>query len=60
MCVYVRMYVCMYLSMYVCMYVCMYVFYFILYIVYSQHAPLPSVILHALPDHLHIVLLVSY
>ena len=43
----------------VCMYVCMYVFYF-LYIVYSQHAPLPSVILHALPDHLHIVLLVSY
>ena len=37
------------------MYVCIY-----LYIVYSQHAPLPSVILHALPDHLHIVLLVSY
>ena len=31
-----------------------------IYIVYSQHAPLPSVILHALPDHLHTVLLVSY
>ena len=35
-------------------------FFFYLYIVYSQHAPLPSVILHALPDHLHTVLLVSY
>ena len=34
--------------------------FFLLYIVYSQHAPLPSVILHALPDHLHTVLLVSY
>jgi len=39
----------------------MYVYIFIyLYIVYSQHAPLPSVILHALPDHLHTALLVSY
>ena len=37
-------------NMYVCMYVCIYIF---IYIVYSQHAPLPSVILHALPDHLH-------
>ena len=34
--------------------------YLFIYIVYSQHAPLPSVILHALPDHLHTVLLVSY
>jgi len=42
------------------LYPCMHVRIFILYIVYSQHAPLPSVILHALPDHLHIVLLVSY
>jgi hypothetical protein len=33
--------------------------FFILYVVYSQHAPLPSVILHALPDHLNTVLLVS-
>ena len=41
------------------MYVCMYVFFY-LYIDFSQHAPLPSVKLHALPDHLHIVLLVSY
>jgi hypothetical protein len=36
------------------------IFYFILYVVYSQHAPLPSVILHALPDHLNTVLLVTY
>ena len=50
--------VCMCVCMYVCMYIYMYVFY--LYIVYSQHAPLLSVILHALPDHLHTVLLVSY
>ena len=65
-CVYVGMYVCVgvyMLCVCVCMYVCMcgcvYFFLFI-YIVYAQHAPLPSVILHALSDHLHIVLLVSY
>jgi len=35
-------------------------FYLFIYVVYSQHAPLPSVILHALPDRLHTVLLVTY
>jgi hypothetical protein len=25
--------------------------YLFIYVVYSQHAPLPSIILHALPDH---------
>jgi hypothetical protein len=39
----------------------MYVFiYLFIYVDYSQHAPLPSVILHALPDHLDTVLLVTY
>jgi hypothetical protein len=33
---------------------------FFLYVVYSQNAPLPSVILHALPDHVNTVLLVTY
>jgi hypothetical protein len=56
-CMYVRTYVCMYLFMYVCIYISMYV---CIYVVYSQHAPLPSVILHALPDHLSSVLLVTY
>jgi uncharacterized membrane protein len=33
---------------------------FFLSVVYSPHAPLPSVILYALPDHLNTVLLVTY
>ena len=54
----VCMYVCMYACMYVCVYVYMYVYIYVcilffIYVIYSQHAPLPSVILHALPDHLH-------
>jgi hypothetical protein len=64
-CMYVRTYVCMYICTYVrmyeCMYVCTYVcIYLFIYVVYSQHAPLPSVILHALPDHLNTVFLVTY
>jgi hypothetical protein len=34
--------------------------YLFIYVIYSQHAPLPSVILHALLDHLNTVLLVTY
>jgi hypothetical protein len=55
-CTYVRMYVCMYVRAYVCMcmYVCMFVYvcmcvctYVCIFYVFIEHAPLLSVVLHA-------------
>jgi len=38
----------------------MHAFILFMYVVYSQHTPLPLIVLYALPNHLYIVLLISY
>jgi len=48
------------MNVYVCMYVYILFIYLFIYVVYSQHAPLPLVILHALPPHLRTSSLVTY
>jgi len=50
-CVYVCVYVCMCVCMYVCMYVCVCVRAYVFFLVYLQHVPLQTAILHAWKDH---------